>query len=201
VDAVLERTRWLREQAPGKPAHLGEFGLADDKWQITDEMKRTREIVDVHNALWASALSGASGTALFWWWERVDERNVYPLYRSVSRFLADVPWNSGFVQTLPAQCSDERCRPAGLRAGDRAWLWLFDPAGSWAQVVTDQRAPPERTGVTLDLSGFPAPQYRVTWWDTRAGKVLGEEKARSTTNALRLSVPVFSRDVACRVEP
>ena len=65
VDAIRDRTLWLREQAPAKPVHLGEFGMADDKWALTDEMKRRPELVDAHNALWASALSGASGTGLF----------------------------------------------------------------------------------------------------------------------------------------
>ena len=71
VEAVLERTQWLREHAPNKPAHLGEFGLANDQWQPTEEMKSSREVVDFHNALWASALSGAATTALFWWWDRL----------------------------------------------------------------------------------------------------------------------------------
>lgn len=201
VDAVLERTRWLREQAPAKPAHLGEFGLADNQWRITDEMKQHRELVDAHNALWASALSGASGTAMFWWWERLDERNIYPLYRPISRFIAAVPWNSGQLQPLVARCSDERIRVIGLRAGDRAWLWLFDPAAAWKHVVTERQAAPERSGLTLQLGGFAASRFRIAWWDTRNGKVLREEAAQSVNGGLHLEAPTFTGDIACQVEP
>jgi hypothetical protein len=198
VDAVLERTRWLRDQAPAKPAHLGEFGLADNQWRITDEMKQHHELVEAHNALWSSSLSGASGTAMFWWWERLDERNVYPLYRPVSRFIADVPWNGGEVRPLVARCSDEHVRMVGLRAGNRAWLWLFDPAASWAHVVTEGKTPPERAGLTLDLADYPAQNYRVAWWDTRRGEVLRRETVH-TTATLHLAVPTFRGDIACRV--
>lgn len=201
VDAVLERTRWLRAQAPNKPAHLGEFGLADDQWRITDEMKRVRELPDIHNALWASALSGASGTALFWWWEHLDERNVYPLYGSLSQFIANVPWNSGTVQPLTGKCSDEQMRVVGLRAGERAWVWLFDPAGAWKYVAVAKQAAPERTGLKLEWDGCMSSKCRVVWWDTHAGKILREDTALPSNGVIRLSVPPFRGDVACRVEP
>jgi len=201
VDAVLDRTRWLREHAPRKPAHLGEFGLADDQWRITDEMRRSRELVEVHNALWASALSGASGTALFWWWERLDERNVYPLYQPVSRFIADVPWNSGTVQPLATQCSNETMRRIGLRAGERAWLWCFDPEASWARVVTQRQVPPECENLVLELPGFHQPSYQIVWSDTRTGKALRQDTVQPDHGILRIAVPAFRRDIACRIRP
>ena len=38
VEAVVDRARYLRRHAPAKPALIGEFGLANDKWMPTDEM-------------------------------------------------------------------------------------------------------------------------------------------------------------------
>ncbi|HEY5913608.1 MAG TPA: DUF5060 domain-containing protein [Verrucomicrobiae bacterium] len=119
VAAVLERTRWLREQAPAKPAHLGEFGLANEKWQPRPEATGSAEVADLHNALWSSALSGASGTAMFWWWERLDQRNFYPHYRSLSRFIAEVPWTGGELRSITARCSEPRVRVVGLVGSGR----------------------------------------------------------------------------------
>jgi hypothetical protein len=201
VEAIQDRTRWLREQAPNKPAHLGEFGLADDRWRITDEMKQSRDLADAHNALWASALSGASGTALFWWWERLDERNVYPRYRPVSAFVADVPWTSGELKPVILGVEDQRLRVMGLQARDRAWLWLFHRAASWRATVTEQRSPPELSEVALDLRELAEGGYQVEWWDTRTGEVLKTDLRESRGRVMRLHAPAFSRDVAAKVRP
>jgi hypothetical protein len=201
VEAIQDRTRWLREQAPNKPAHLGEFGLADDQWRITDEMKQSRELVDVHNALWASALSGASGTALFWWWERLDERNVYPFYRPVSAFVADVPWTSGDVKPVALGLDDRRLRVVGLQAQDRVWLWLFHRAASWKETITGKRLPTELSDIALELRELPEGAYRVEWWDTRTGGILRSDQIESRERGLRLTAPTFTRDLAVKVKP
>ncbi len=200
VDAVLERTRWLRAQAPNKPAHLGEFGLADDKWRITDDMRRSPDLNDMHNALWASALSGASGTAMFWWWERIDQRNGYTNYFPLSRFVATVPWNSGELQPLEAKCSDETMRVIGLRTSKAAWFWIFDPAAAWQKVAIEKQLPPVRRGLRIELQGVGPMGARALWFDTRSGATLTETPVRETDGALRVEIPEFQRDVACRIE-
>ena len=201
VDAVLERTRWLREQAPHKPAHLGEFGLADEKWGLREEMKLSPELADFHNSLWASALSGASGTAMFWWGERLDQRNAYPVYRPVSRFVADVPWTGGELKPAAATCSDARLRLVGLQTSDRAWIWLFNPEASWTKVAVEKRLPSHITGTSIEVKALPAGTYRVRWVDTRQGDVISEEKLPPQAGLLRLAVPDFDRDIACRISP
>jgi len=201
VDAVLERARWLRAQAPGRPVHLGEFGLANDKWQPTEEMKQSRELVDFHNALWASALSGTSGSALYWWWDRLDPRNVYPLYRPVSAFLADVPWTSGDVRIAENTVSDARLQAVGLQANNRAWVWLYDTNASWAATVLEQRVPAEVTGAQLEINGLPSGPCRARWWDTREGRVIREEVAQAAGGSVRLAAPVFRRDLAVKIGP
>ena len=199
VEAVLDRTRWLREQAPEKPAHLGEFGLADDKWRITDDMKGSSDLSDMHNALWASALSGASGTALFWWWERIDQRGGYANFRWLSRFISDVPWNRGTVRTLEATCSDKAVRAIGLRAEKRAWFWVFDPAAAWEKVAIEKEQPPERRNLIVELDDWPVASARIEWRDTRSGKVTTGRVKASSNGKLRLQIPPFERDFACRL--
>jgi len=199
VDAVLERTRWLRQQAHSKPAHLGEFGLANEKWQPTEEMGRSQEVVDMHNALWASALSGASGTAMFWWWERLDQRDFYPHYRPLSQFIADVPWNGGDLRSITGQCSDARVRVIGLQAGRRAWLWLFNREAAWAKIVIEQKTPKPVAAANLALSGYQSGDYVVQWFDTREGKVLRRDTAKAKDGGIELSSPEFTHDLACLI--
>ncbi len=199
VDAVLERTGWLRARAPNKPAHLGEFGLADERWRPTPEMQQSRELVDFHNALWASALSGASGTAMFWWWERLDQRGAYPVYRPLSAFIAAVPWTTGGLGQAAIRCSDERLRAMGLQTREQAWLWLFNRGASWASIVIEKRTPPTIQKAELQLEGLTTGTYRVRWWDTYTGKIIREDKRTLQQGVLRLSAPDFTRDIACQV--
>jgi hypothetical protein len=198
---VLERTAWLREQAPAKPAHLGEFGLANEKWQPTEEMNQSRETVDLHNALWASALSGASGTAMFWWWERLDRLDFYPQYRPLKDFIADVPWTTGVLQSLAASCSEPRVRALGLRSQDRAWLWVFNREASWAKIVVDQHAPSPIAKAEIQLSELPAGNYVIKWWDTRQGAFRSQETQPGQDGRLKFVAPEFSHDIACLIAP
>ena len=99
VAVLLERSRFLREH-PAGPMLLGEFGLADDRWGLSPYMRQDRELVHFHNSLWASALSGAAGTALFWWWDQLDQQDAYRHYRPLASFLADLPsTTAGFGPT------------------------------------------------------------------------------------------------------
>jgi hypothetical protein len=205
-------TAWLADlslkDADGGPELLWEAELNRptrgfynpvDQWRITGEMKRSRSLVDVHNTLWASALSGASATALCWWWERMDERDVYPLYRSVSAFVADVPWTGGELRAVTLGTADERLRIVGLQATDRAWLWLFHRAAAWEHVVTQQQTPPELSDAAVELRGLPAGNYHLEWWDTRTSEILKTDQSEADPGGLRLVAPAFSRDLAVKV--
>lgn len=198
VHAVLDRTRWLREHAPARPAHLGEFGLADDKWGLLPRMRQSSETSDIHNATWASALSGGSGTAMFWWWERLDERNVYPVYRAVSRFIEGIPWTSGEVTNVFSTSSDQRVRAIGLRAQNRAWVWFHNREAVWNKLEASSN-PSAVMDAKVSLSAFPDGAYDVEWWDTTAGESNAEVTALAREGALQLQLPRFERDVACRV--
>lgn len=203
VEAVLDRATWLRSQAPARPAILGEFGLADDRWRLRPEMNRLRGLADVHNALWASALSGRlSGTALSWWWERLDAQDVYPHYRPLSDFVADVPWTRGDVLPVAgAVASVPGIQVIGLRAGKDAWLWLFDPAASWERRVLRGEEPPLREQVEVTLKGLGEGQWRAEWIDPHSGELLEVRSAEAAPNGLALPVPAFRGDVACRLRP
>lgn len=196
--AVFERTEYLRKLAPNKPAHLGEFGLADEKWMLTEEMRRSAEIVDVHNALWASTLSGASGSAQQWWWERLDQRGAYKLYQPISSFVADLPWTDGVkpAELVPPQT----LLATGIQVKDRIWLWLFDPRAAWKEVAIEKRTPPIVENASLTIKGLTAPQARVQWFDTKKGIIIHQDIVVVHNQEIQINPPPFAGDIAAKAE-
>ncbi|MCL4201868.1 MAG: DUF5060 domain-containing protein [Pirellulaceae bacterium] len=201
VEAVLGNAAWLREHASAKPALIGEFGLADPQWRPTKEMRESPEILDFHHAIWASALSGTSGTALFWWWDRLDPRNHYPHYRPLADFVADIPWTTANLRKISATISGTEVRLAGLQGDDRAYFWLFDPAASWEHVVIRNHQPGTISDQRIDVDGLQPGAYRVEWWDTRTGEIVRRDRVALDQPVLRLAVPRWQRDLAGKVVP
>ena len=197
---MLDRTRWLRDQAPHKPAHLGEFGVADEKWALREEMKLSPELADFHNALWASALSGASGTAMFWWWERLDQRNAYPVYRPSAASLRTCPGpaaNSNLppLRALTPDCAWLVCKPAtGLGSGFSTRK-PHGPKSPWKDASHSHHRDDD------GIEALPPGTYRVRWLDTCKGDVISEGKLPLQAGLLRLAVPDFDRDIACAISP
>ena len=199
VAAVLERTALVKKHAPDKPILLAEFGLAEDNWQRSRAMKEDKELVHFHNSLWASAMSGACGTTMFWWWELLDPMDAYPHYRPLAEFLRDIPFTTAGLETTTTATAGDALRVLGLQGKDCAYLWLSDPQATWWNIVVQKKTPAEIRGATLEVPGLAPGDYRVAWWDTRAGKTVKQEKSTAAQGTLRLGVPPFSADIACKI--
>ncbi|MBN1441324.1 MAG: DUF5060 domain-containing protein [Planctomycetes bacterium] len=202
VEAVLDRARALRESAPAKLALIGEFGLATEQWGLSGDMKRDQKLVHFHNALWASALSGLSGTALFWWWDQLDRMDHYHHYRPLADFLRDVPWTTAGLERAAVKSADPQILAIGLRGRDRAYIWIFDRRAAWASHGLRGERPPDVSGAAIEVDGLPSGRFRLEWWDTRDGRIA----ARSTVSIdastpARLDAPPFTADIACRLLP
>jgi hypothetical protein len=199
VAVVLDKTRFLRKHAPSKPVLIGEFGLATPEWGLSEYMKRDNEAVHFHNSLWASAFAGSSGTAMFWWWDQLDRQDAYGHYKPLAAFLADLSFSG--MGAINAIVSDERLRLLGYQSTDRAYIWVFNPQSTWWNLVIDKKQPTEVKGATIELQGLQPGDYRVEWWNTYEGKIIRSERVSLANGALRVSVPPFSRDIACKIRP
>jgi len=198
VGAVQERAQLLRKYAGEKPALLSEFGLADEQWRLSPYMEKDEKLLHFHDALWTSALSGLSGTAMFWWWEKLDEMNAYRHYKPLSIFISDVLFTSG-LQPINAQTSDEAIRVIGSQGKDRAFLFLSDKEASWYSVVVEKMKPRKREGVSIIINGLSPGKYKVQWFDTYEGRVLEVKISEAKERTLQISAPPFLRDIACKI--
>jgi hypothetical protein len=71
----------------GKPTLIGEFCFTD----AATARRLDPEGVYLHNALWASAFSGAYGGASIWWWDNyIEPLNLYHRFAGIAAFIAGV---------------------------------------------------------------------------------------------------------------
>lgn len=197
VAVLINKTRFLREHAPNKPVLIGEFGLANPKWGLSDDMKRDSEGVHFHNSLWASAFAGSSGTAMFWWWDQLDRQDAYGHYRSLALFLTDVSFAG--LEKIKATASDAQIRPMGYQGSNCAYLWLCNRQAIWWNLVVEKRQPAEIRDATVEIQSLDPGSYHVQWWHTFEGRTIRKERVSLSEGAMRISVPPFSRDIACKI--
>jgi hypothetical protein len=197
VAVVLDRAEFLRKHAPNKPTLIAEFGLADAQWGRSDYMKQDAEGAHFHTSLWASAFSGTSGTALFWWWELLDEQAAYRHYKPLSAFLRSIDF-TGLRQTS-ATLSSDQLRVLGYQGSECAYLWISDSRATWWHQVAENKSPVLVTEAVMDMRGLGEGTYRVEWWDTYEGRTLCTGQISSSGGHLRIPIPAFSGDIACKV--
>lgn len=70
---------------PGKPFHLGEFGMSDAATATTQDPTG----MSLAEAAWGGLMSGAASGGATWWWDTwVPTQNLYWRYKGISAFLA-----------------------------------------------------------------------------------------------------------------
>ena len=197
VQAIVAKTAFLRQHAPAKPALIGEFGLATEQWGLSDYMKQDDEGVHFHNCLWASAFAGASGTAMFWWWEHLDLHNAYRHYRPLSAYLSDV--SLAGLRQATAESADQRLQILGYQGEDCTYLWLFNKNATWWNLVAENRPPDEVEAEIFAIEGLATGMYAIEWWDTHEGNTFRTDEVTSRQGVLDVTPPPFKRDVACKI--
>ncbi|MBW8039455.1 MAG: DUF5060 domain-containing protein [Planctomycetes bacterium] len=197
VAVIIDKTAFLRKHAPSKPVLIGEFGLATPKWGLSDYMKQDSSGVHFHNSLWASAFAGASGTAMFWWWDQLDRQEAYSHYKPLADFLAGVSFAG--LRDLSAAVSDKQLRMLGYQGSDSAYLWLSNPQAAWWNMVIEKQQPKQIIGTTITIQGLQPGTYNIEWWNTHEGSIIQKQLLSFTADTLKISVPLFSRDIACKI--
>ncbi|MBN8733561.1 MAG: DUF5060 domain-containing protein [Acidobacteria bacterium] len=186
----------------GKPFFFGEQGVEDP----AEVARLDPEGHHLHDALWASALSGAAGTGLYWWWHNyVEPLDLYRQFKPLAEFLkgedlAARSWSEARISrpNLPVSV-----QVYGLVAEDRALLWIHDPL-AFRMVGGKAERGPEQGEASVNVVGLGDGEYEVEWWDTARGGVARRDAGRVRASnhfgyGLELKPPRFWRDIAVRV--
>lgn len=199
------------EAYPDKPFLPGEFGRA------TEALSYDREGVELHLGIWGAVMTGASGTAMSWWWDTYIHPNGLwePLYGGISRFMAGEDmgartWgepNTDYIERIPA-------RVFGLQASDAALIWLvsreYSSVGLENGYLDNLRARvddpfniefPEIGPGVLAINALDPGTYTIEIWNTFTGEVIDTQTAEAVDGSVQVTVPAFNRDLALKIRP
>lgn len=194
LDSVLSAATSRYRRAYGKPTLTGEFGLSTTGRGLAGA---DPDGVYIHNALWATLLSGAMGPGLPWYWDNyIDTRDLYSCFYGVGVFAGSVDFMGGGYLRWPvavgvASSSGGRLvRAYALRAADSSGLagWILNAGGG------------PLDGAVLEARGMRDGRYAVRWWNCGSGEVDARDTISVRDGVFRLSCPVIVSDKAITAE-
>ena len=191
---------WVGNLRPfNKPALFAEFGLVNETWGGSPRMDDDPEGVHLHNGIWGSAMCGAAGTAMLWWWDNyVHPRKLYYHYAAFAKFAKGVEWDRQGFEPFEAQTRPAGLRALGLRGRTQTLLWVQNRAHTWWNVAEKNPIPPvEQGSVTLD-NAQPG-SYTVELWDTYTGERLSATLLKADGGKLEIALPLVECDIAAKI--
>jgi hypothetical protein len=204
IVSVLQNTARFNN-AFDKPVLVTEFG-GSPMAAGGEHLKR-----ELHAALWSSTAIPLGGTPLFWWWQLIEEHNLYGEYTAVARFLQGIdPRNPAMKPAAPElrlEAGDpgstaERLQVVGMSSRSNAVGWIYDPAAFSQRVPLDGEGKSQGRAINrlqAVIGNFQDGVYRVDFVDTATGQASKRADVRASGGQLVLSVPSFARDIAYRV--
>jgi hypothetical protein len=180
-----------------KPILITEFGGSP--------MAAGREhlMIEQHAALWSGACVPLAGIPMFWWWQVVDENDLYSRYTAVKRFMENVDPRDIASKRVPVALTvPEGGDPTLLKRFDAVATASPERARGYVYPARFARAgspAPEASGLTATLDGFTPGIYRVEIFDTETGKAIRRFDARTKDSQLPIPLPHFRSDCAFKV--
>ncbi len=96
--------------------------------------------------------------------------------------------------------SRANARCLGITAGEDTLLWVQNRESNWRNAFDGNgEALAPVTGAYLDVHKMKNGAHTVEWWDTYTGSKISEETVSAKDNTLRLELPEFERDIACKI--
>jgi hypothetical protein len=184
-------------QAYNKPILITEFGGS----AMAANLENLK--IEQHAALWSGACLPLAGVPMFWWWQVVDENNLYVRYTAVRRFMENVDPRDTSAKPVNVELSV----PEG---GDKKLPQAFDALGTASpekargyiypkRFARTGETVPETGTLTASIDGFTPGIFRVEFFETETGKSVRRFDVRTKDNKLEIPVPPFKGDCAFKV--
>lgn len=149
-----------------------------------------------HIGLWAGVCLPLAGTPMFWWWQVIDENNLYPRYAALKQFTDGIDFQNPAAKRVAPLLTGEDAKgflAVGTAAPDAARGYVYPPNARAAQ------PPVQAKKVEVTLSAMTPGIHRVEFFETARGGILRKLDLRvGADGKLTFSLPRFHPDCAFR---
>jgi len=183
--------------AHGKPATMAECGY-DFKGAQAETTERY-----LHICLWGSFMTPFAGAGLSWWWDFIDDRDLYDHFRPLAEFAEGEDRRGRGLEMQRTAPLDPQGQKIGdvivdaLRNDHSGYAWIYERRLLRAE-SDEVFTPGLREGVVLALDKLRPGPYRVEFWDTHEGGRIAELTAEAKDGTLKCRVPQFTSDIAVK---
>ncbi|MEW6355840.1 MAG: DUF5060 domain-containing protein [Planctomycetota bacterium] len=185
--------------------------LAENVYGGTRE--RTGEFM--HVALWSSYMLPMATHGWPWWWDFIDEENLYFHFKALANFNEGEDRRGKNLQTASSPKPGERWAPGMIliaaengskveRVGAECLFndqqfhaWIYDQ--KLIAPTYEQYPMPPR--LVLAVDGLRNGVYDVEFWDTYNGVVTSRAELRVQGGPAKLALPKFEKDMALKIRP
>ena len=89
-------------------------------------------------------------------------------------------------------------RQAAIGVGDTILMWIQNKSYNWKN-ARNGIAPSVVKGARAEIEDVRNGNYTVEWWDTFTGNMVSKHGAAGEDGRIRLDIPEFDRDIACKI--
>lgn len=149
-------------------------------------------------------------------WKRSLHRKDYNIYQCIydTDIAIDVPAGEHAIKlsnagadwmrikdiTLTNYTSSDVANAAatGLLVDGQMLFWIYNKEYNWKNVKNGIE-PSLIKGASFTVTNVENGTYNIEWWNTFEGKIISSGKIKTDNNELNISLPDFSKDVACKI--
>jgi hypothetical protein len=186
-----------------KPVLMAEFGGGTEPEDDIPDKDGAR----LQASLWLTMCSPSCGAALPWWWDTyIEARNLYPVLAAASRFMENEDRRGRFQQWVRKDYAGG-VEVSGVMDAQGARLYIHRP--EWVKNPEARPAPAAGTGlgamaiaekIKIELSGMNDGDYRINYWDAKAGKSVSIKEAKASGGVLVIEAGPSGVELGVKVD-
>jgi len=200
MQSALENQRWFQTNLAGelkKPFWIteygGDFNAAPPAFLHSD----------VHCGIWATWMTEGAGTPLFWWYDFIDQNNLYTYYRAFSNYIKGEDRRGLNGTSVPMTVTAGGGSGAVLgycyRWPNGAYGWVYNDAAMRSMPPVEER--PTHEGVESVIAELSPGTYTVEYWNCYDGKIAKTETQDvKAGHPIKLKFPTFVNNMAVKVK-
>lgn len=165
---------------------------------------REHLMIEQHAAIWSGACVPLAGVPLFWWWQVVDENDLYSRYTAVKKFMTDIDPREPLAKRVKVDLvMAEKGNPKLLKQW--AALGTADPASVRGYVYPLKFARSGETPLQIEyvsavVEGMTPGIFRVEVFNTDTGVSLRRFDVRASEGKLEIPLPQGLPDCAFKAK-